>query len=94
MCVQEFDSLEKLKEKVDILCEMLSACKHAVVHTGAGISTAAGEMKALKQSFCVCLHWVWVCMCFGSLLNFFLLLQNSISVFARGLVDALKFSYC
>eukprot|EP00731_Ephydatia_muelleri_P018820 Em0011g860a len=37
-----FDSPDKLREKVDLLCSLLKAAQHVVVHTGAGISTAAG----------------------------------------------------
>ncbi|CAI8042501.1 NAD-dependent protein deacetylase Sirt6 [Geodia barretti] len=39
---EEFDSPDKLTEKVRVLAELLSTAKHVVVHTGAGISTAAG----------------------------------------------------
>lgn len=41
--LQTFDTPAKLEEKVSILCDMLAASRHVVVHTGAGISTAAGE---------------------------------------------------
>lgn len=37
-----FDSPTKLEEKVTVLCDLLTSCRHAVVHTGAGISTSAG----------------------------------------------------
>lgn len=37
-----FDSPEKLNEKVDILVSWILQAKCTVVHTGAGISTAAG----------------------------------------------------
>lgn len=39
---QEFDSPEKLEEKVVLLCQLLSSAQHVVVHTGAGVSTSAG----------------------------------------------------
>ena len=32
-------------EKVRVLVELLSSAKHAVVHTGAGVSTAAGQRR-------------------------------------------------
>ncbi len=38
-----FDSVEKLEEKVCLLQELVVAAQHIVVHTGAGISTAAGK---------------------------------------------------
>ena len=42
--MQEFDSPDKLTEKVRVLAELLSTAKYVVVHTGAGISTAAGQI--------------------------------------------------
>ena len=42
--MQEFDSPDKLTEKVRVLAELLLTAKHVVVHTGAGISTAAGQI--------------------------------------------------
>ena len=44
--MQEFDAPDKLKEKVKVLVELLSTAKHVVAHTGAGISTAAGQGKS------------------------------------------------
>ena len=41
--LQEFDPPDKLTEKISLLCKMLSSKKHVVVHTGAGVSTAAGS---------------------------------------------------
>ena len=38
-----FDGPAKLQEKVTALKEMMCAAEHTVVHTGAGISTSAGE---------------------------------------------------
>ncbi len=43
--LQEFDPPEKLEEKVGLLCEMMSSARHLVVHTGAGVSTSAGELE-------------------------------------------------
>ena len=40
--LQKFDPPEKLSEKISLLCDMLSSSTHVVVHTGAGVSTAAG----------------------------------------------------
>ena len=40
---QEFDPPDKLTEKVCSLVQMLSSAQHTVVHTGAGVSTAAGQ---------------------------------------------------
>ncbi len=40
--MQTFDTVEKLEEKICLLHEMVVAAEHIVVHTGAGISTAAG----------------------------------------------------
>lgn len=40
--IQEFDAPDKLAEKIRVLVELLSSANHAVVYTGAGISTAAG----------------------------------------------------
>lgn len=42
---QTFDSMEKLEEKVSLLHEMILAAQHVVVHTGAGVSTAAGTTR-------------------------------------------------
>ena len=42
-----FDSMEKLEEKVSLLHEMVLAAQHVVVHTGAGVSTAAGRAVML-----------------------------------------------
>ena len=42
---QEIDPPDKLEEKISLLCEMLTSLQHVVVHTGAGISTAAGAIK-------------------------------------------------
>ncbi|CAG9862831.1 unnamed protein product [Phyllotreta striolata] len=39
---EKFDNEDKINEKCDILAEWLKNAKHVVVHTGAGISTAAG----------------------------------------------------
>ncbi|XP_068622552.1 NAD-dependent protein deacetylase Sirt6 [Battus philenor] len=39
---EKFDSVEKFKEKCEILASLISQSKHVVVHTGAGISTSAG----------------------------------------------------
>ena len=40
--LKKFDSSEDIKIKSKQLAEMLSTAKHAVFHTGAGISTASG----------------------------------------------------
>ena len=40
---QEFDPPDKLTEKVCSLVQLLSSAQHTVVHTGAGVSTAAGQ---------------------------------------------------
>ena len=47
--MQEFDSPDKLTEKVRVLVELLSTAKYVVVHTGAGISTAAGQSTNRAQ---------------------------------------------
>ncbi|XP_065912939.1 NAD-dependent protein deacylase sirtuin-6-like isoform X3 [Dysidea avara] len=39
---EQFDTLDKVHEKLDVLCSMIREAKHIVVHTGAGISTSAG----------------------------------------------------
>jgi len=61
---EKFDDEETVERKVKILAEMIRNSKHLVVHTGAGISTAAGipdfrgptgvwtlEKKGLKPNF-------------------------------------------
>ncbi len=47
-----FDSVEKLEEKVCLLHELISAAQYIVVHTGAGISTAAGKLSNHLCSTC------------------------------------------
>ena len=58
---QEFDSADKLEEKVALLSEMISAAQHMVVHTGAGISTSAGRDMYLRMTTACMLrmhpHW-------------------------------------
>lgn len=49
---QEFDSPEKLSEKVRTLVELISSAQHVVVHTGAGISTAAGQLYHVTTFSC------------------------------------------
>ena len=39
---QVFDPPDKVEEKAAVLCDLLSSSQHVVVHTGAGVSTAAG----------------------------------------------------
>ena len=39
---EKFDPPEVVVEKVKQLAELIRSCRHLVVHTGAGISTAAG----------------------------------------------------
>lgn len=46
--IQLFDSAEVMEEKAATLARWLTEAKHVVVHTGAGVSTAAGEYV------CVC----------------------------------------
>jgi len=42
MAEEHQESLDSVKEKVGILAEWLQEASHAVVHTGAGISSASG----------------------------------------------------
>ena len=42
--LQSFDPPDKLKEKISVLCDLIRSSQHVVVHTGAGISTAAGTL--------------------------------------------------
>lgn len=39
---EQFDSVDKVYEKLDVLCSMIQEAKCIVIHTGAGISTSAG----------------------------------------------------
>lgn len=39
---EQFDSVGKVHEKLDVLCSMIQEAKCIVIHTGAGISTSAG----------------------------------------------------
>lgn len=41
-CLQRYDSVETLRLKCGLLAEWIQGARHVVVHTGAGISTAAG----------------------------------------------------
>jgi len=40
--LQKFDSPEELKAKVETLAQLVKESEYFVVHTGAGVSTAAG----------------------------------------------------
>lgn len=40
--LQRYDSIEALRLKCGLLADWIQAARHVVVHTGAGISTAAG----------------------------------------------------
>ena len=40
--LQRYDSVETLRLKCGLLADWIQAARHVVVHTGAGISTAAG----------------------------------------------------
>lgn len=39
---QKYDSVETLRLKCGLLAEWIESARHVVLHTGAGISTAAG----------------------------------------------------
>ncbi len=52
--------MEKLEEKVLLLHEMVVAAEHIVVHTGAGISTAAGEVSIKKLNIAVVFAKAWI----------------------------------
>ncbi|MCG8623223.1 MAG: hypothetical protein MJE68_14670, partial [Proteobacteria bacterium] len=42
LSLQTFDPPDKLREKISVLYDLIRSSKHMVVHTGAGVSTAAG----------------------------------------------------
>ena len=42
LILQTFDPPDKLREKISVLCDFIRSSQHMVVHTGAGVSTAAG----------------------------------------------------
>ena len=41
--MQSFDPPDKVREKISVLCDLIRSSQHMVVHTGAGVSTAAGR---------------------------------------------------
>ena len=62
-CTQEIDPSEKLEEKISLLCEMLTSLQHVVVHTGAGISTAAGAINWSGNESSYIRYKVLICIC-------------------------------
>ena len=42
LSLQTFDPPDKLREKISVLCDLIRSSQHMIVHTGAGVSTAAG----------------------------------------------------
>ncbi len=53
VCLQEFDSPEELKTKVETLAQWIKESQYMVVHSGAGISTSTGipDFRYCTQSF-------------------------------------------
>ncbi len=53
VCLQEFDSPEELKTKVETLAQWIKESQYMVVHSGAGISTSTGipDFRYCRQSF-------------------------------------------
>ena len=50
--MQKYDSVDTLRLKCGLLAEWIESARHVVVHTGAGISTAAGIPDFRFVFFC------------------------------------------
>ena len=55
--LQTFDPPDKLREKISVLCDMIRSSQHMVVHTGAGVSTAAGTIWRDVHVCSICVLW-------------------------------------
>lgn len=53
--MQTFDPPDKLREKISLLCDLIRSSQHVVVHTGAGVSTAAGTIDYVRVDSYICI---------------------------------------